>query len=76
MEDQKNIIIRSCGDIAMRIKVCRSRSVAKMLKQRLCDELETNCKSDVVRQLLEQHVDQLISEVFDKQGRNKFLEES
>ncbi len=76
MEDQKNIIIRSCGDIHKRIKVCRSRSVAEMLKQRLCDELETNCKSDVVRQLLEQHVDQLISEVFDKQGRNKYLEES
>lgn len=75
MEDQKNIIMRSCGDIDMRIKVCRSRSVARMLKQRLCDELETNCKSDVVRQLLERYVDQLISVVFDKQGRNNYLEE-
>jgi len=53
---------------------CRSKSVAYALKDRLCSELKLNCKSSMVNNVLNEHVDLLIQEIFDQHGKNKYLE--
>jgi hypothetical protein len=48
--------------------------VAFALKDRLCSELQLNCESNMVNNVLNEHVDLLINEIFDQNGNNKFLE--
>lgn len=69
-----NIIRQHCGDIRERLIACRSRSVAIVLKDRLCNELQGACVSSIIKNVLEVHVDRLIDEIFDSNGKNKFLE--
>jgi len=76
MNSQMDMINKYCGDIAERIRACRSIHIASVLKERLCSELEPNCQSEIVRQVLRRHIDQLINSTFDDKGRNIYLEES
>ncbi len=76
MDSQLDIINKYCGDIGERIRACRSIHIANVLKERLCSELEPNCQSEIVRQVLRRHIDQLIQSTFDDKGRNIYLEES
>ena len=71
MED---IIYQHCGDIRFRIKACRSKKVAELLKDRLCRELSLNCESDMVNNVLQIYVDNIIANTFDDNGKNKYLE--
>lgn len=68
-------ITKYCGDVRERIRACRYRPVAEMLKERLCDELSLNCHSELIQSELLRYIDDLIIETFDEQGNNKFLEE-
>jgi hypothetical protein len=75
MKTEEDITIRQyCGDIKERLLACRSRTIAVTLKERLCTELKTNCVSSMINNILQAHVDQLINEIFDHDGKNKFLE--
>lgn len=71
-----DIIKQYCGDIDERIKSCRSKKVAELLKQRLCSELKRNCKSSIINRMLLDHADKTINKVFDQSGKNKYLETS
>lgn len=73
MENDEVVIERVCGNIAERIRACRTRHVAEMLKERLCTELVNQCQSDIIQTLLRQHVDQLIRKTFDASGNNLTL---
>lgn len=75
MENSKAVIRSICGNIAERIRACRSRHVAEMLKERLCSELASQCKSEIVHNFLQHHVDELINETFDVSGNNLTLKE-
>ena len=68
------IIKKYCGDVEERIRVCRDRSVAEFLRHRLCDELNAYCTSPLMRHVLRSYIDQYITKVFDKNGKNKYLE--
>lgn len=72
--DSENIILQNCGNIRERLLACRSKNVAFALKDRLCSELKLNCQSNMVNNVLNEHVDQLIQEIFDQNGKNKYLE--
>lgn len=72
--DANNIIEKYCGDIRTRLQACRSRSVALALKERLCTELHSYCISEMVNNVLKKHVDEMIDDLFDEQGKNKLLE--
>lgn len=72
--ETENIIRQYCGDIRERLLACRSRSVAMVLKDRLCTELNDACVSSMIKNVLQVHVDRLIDEIFDAKGKNKFLE--
>ena len=76
MDSQMDNINKYCGDIGERIRACRTIHIANVLKDRLCSELEPNCQSEIVRQVLQRHIDQLIKRTFDSKGRNIYLEES
>lgn len=73
--DSEKIIETYCGNIRERILACRSRNIAFALKERLCSELKLNCQSDMVNNVLNEHVNHLIDEIFDQDGKNKFLED-
>ncbi len=68
------IINKNCGNIKERLLACRTKNVAFALKDRLCSELQLNCESHMVNNVLNAHVDRLINEIFDQDGKNKFLE--
>ncbi|GEM_PF-1275515 len=68
-------IIRCCGDVQSRIHACRTRQIACMLKDRLCQEFAQDCVSELIRQLIARHIDELIADTFDRDGNNKYLEE-
>jgi hypothetical protein len=72
--NSEKIIQQNCGNIRERLLACRSKSVAFALKDRLCSELKLNCQSNMVNNVLNEHVDQLIQEIFDQNGKNKYLE--
>ncbi len=74
MEAELKIIKKYCGDIGERIRVCREEKIARTLKECLCRELETNCRSQDVHHFLAKYVDRIIHDVFDANGKNKFLE--
>ena len=67
-------IEKYCGDIRERLLACRSINVAYALKERLCFELRLNCESDMVNNVLNAHVDLMIEEIFDQDGRNRYVE--
>lgn len=69
------LIQTQCGDIRQRIQACRSRNIAEQLKKRLCGELQADCPSEMVVALLSNHVDQIINQTFDGNGKNRYLEE-
>jgi hypothetical protein len=69
-----NVISENCGNIKERLMACRNKNVAFALKDRLCSELQLNCESNMVNNVLNEHVDLLINEIFDQNGNNKFLE--
>ncbi|HNR68596.1 MAG TPA: hypothetical protein PKN04_11460 [bacterium] len=46
-----------------------------MLKDRLCQEFAQDCVSELIRQLIARHIDELIADTFDRDGNNKYLEE-
>ena len=68
------VISENCGNIKERLMACRTKNVAFALKDRLCSELRLNCESNMVNNVLNEHVDLLINEIFDQSGNNKFLE--
>ena len=72
--DTEKTIKQNCGNIKERLQVCRSKSVAIALKDRLCTELKFNCVSKMVNNVLSAHVDNIINEIFDENGKNKLLE--
>ena len=72
--DSEKTIETYCGNIRERLEACRTRSVAVALKERLCSELRYNCESEMVNNVLTFHVDQMIAEIFDENGKNKLLE--
>jgi hypothetical protein len=74
MEQELNVINKYCGQIEERIKACKNRDIAEILLNRLCSELDQNCKSDVVLNFLRVHVEKLIKEVFDENGNNRLME--
>ena len=76
MEENFQIIKQYCGDVEKRLRSCRSQAIAEHLAVRLCTELELNCKSDMVKDVLKRHVNKLIEQIFDKNGNNIYLEES
>ncbi len=73
--DSEKTIKKYCGDIKDRILACRTRNIAIALKERLCAELEMNCMSSMINNVLNEHVDSIIAEAFDAQGKNRYLEE-
>ena len=74
MKSELDIIKKYCGDIEKRLRACHDRSIAEALKKNLCRELNFNCKSEVIRTVLSRHVDELMNKIFDRQGRNVYLE--
>ena len=69
-------LIRShCGDIRQRIRACRSRHIAEQLMERMCGELRMDCPSEMVVSVLSNHVEEIINQTFDENGKNIFLEE-
>ena len=72
--DAKKTIEKYCGNIRERLQVCRSRSVAVALKEQMCSELKFHCISDIVNNVLLNHIDKMINEIFDENGKNKLLE--
>jgi hypothetical protein len=74
LDPEIQLIQEHCGDLAARIRACRSRVIAMQLRERLCGELQQSCQSAMVQNILQHHVDKLISETFDERGNNKFLE--
>jgi hypothetical protein len=68
------IITENCGNIKDRLLACRTKNVAYALKDRLCSELQLNCESNMVNNVLNAHVEQLINDIFDQNGNNKYLE--
>ena len=74
MRSSEEIITRVCGNIESRIQACRSRKVALRLKNYICAELEDQCKSEIINNMLSFQVDKLIEDTFDDAtGLNKKL---
>lgn len=67
-------IEKNCGDIRERIRSCRSKTVAELLKKRMCSELSVDCSNKDAINRLENYVDELIVKTFDSNGKNKYLE--
>lgn len=67
-------IRKYCGNVVARLRACRSREVAVLLKQQMCDEMSQRCQSEMIRNTLERYVDKLVEETFDQNGNNKYLE--
>jgi hypothetical protein len=63
-----------CGDVVARIRACRNKEVALMLSGRICTEFSKNCSSPVVQNLLHKHIDDVIQDTFDRNGKNRYLE--
>jgi len=74
MESEMLIIKKYCGNIEERIKACKNKQIAEYLKNQLCYELELNCKSDIVMNVLQSYINKLIKTTFDKNGNNITLE--
>ncbi len=68
------IIKKYCGNVPERIKACRSREVAELLRDRMCSELSIGCYSTMINNALRDYVNKLINETFDKNGKNIYLE--
>ncbi|MBN1465234.1 hypothetical protein JXA02_05695 [candidate division KSB1 bacterium] len=68
-------IQKSCGNIRERLLACRSARIANALRDRLCSELRSNCDSEMVHNALMANVGQMIKEIFDQNGRNRYLED-
>lgn len=75
MEESLEIIKKYCGNVEERIRSCRSRAIAESLADRLCFEVNQNCKSDMVQNVLKSYVSRLVNDIFDQNGRNKYLED-
>jgi len=69
-----NRIVKYCGNIEERIRACHNREIAIALKKRLCQELDMNCKSAVVHNVLRDYADKIIQNTFDRNGKNIYLE--
>jgi hypothetical protein len=76
MNDQMEIISGYCGNIKERIRSCKSRKIALLLRDSMCSEFKSRCKSDIVANLLLKYSDDLIDATFDKNGMNIYLEEN
>ncbi|OPZ71906.1 MAG: hypothetical protein BWY83_00922 [bacterium ADurb.Bin478] len=68
--------LKQFGDLMLRIRACRSREVALMLSQQIYAEFGKACKSPMARNLLRQNMNDLIRQTFDKNGKNRFLEDA
>jgi hypothetical protein len=75
MGKESEIISKYCKNVGMRIRVCRHRDVALLLKKRICNEIKNECKSEIIFVILNKYIDQLIEETFTKNGFNKELED-
>jgi hypothetical protein len=67
MNKAANNIEKYCGNIEERIKACRTKEAAVLLKKRMCRELREHCKSDMVHNSLKYQIDQLIDGIFNNQ---------
>ncbi len=74
MDSEISKINKYCGNIEERIKACKNRVIAEHLRTRLCFELEENCKSEIVANVLNEYVNKIIKNTFDEKGNNKTLE--
>ena len=59
----EDIIKKYCGNVAERIRSCRSRQTAEMLKSLLCHELQNGCSDETATAALLRKVEQLINNV-------------
>lgn len=66
MERTEDKIRKYCGDIEERIKACRSKEAALMVKRRMCGELKEHCKSEIIYNTLSYRIDRLIHALFDE----------
>ena len=73
--DTEQTIQFYCGDIKERLKACRSKSIALILKHQLCSELKIHCSSQMVQNILTHHIDELIRDIFTEDSTNRYLEE-
>lgn len=60
----EDIIKEVCGCVEERINACADLHVAQILKERMCWELQENCKSEIVNNFLNKFVDDLINRKF------------
>ena len=71
--DANKTIEKYCGNIGDRLRVCRSRSIAIALKDRLCSRLRIQCVSDIVNNVLREHVDKIIDDMFDENVKKQSI---
>ena len=74
MDSEMLQINKYCGNIEERIAACKNRDIAEYLRVRLCCELEENCKSEIVVNVLNEYVNKIITNTFDEKGNNIKLE--
>lgn len=67
------LIQKYCGNVAERIRACRSRQVAEILKVLLCHELQTGCDDAATAEYLKNKVDLIIHDAFTADGQNRWL---
>ena len=74
MSKSEKIISRVCGNIEDRIQACRSKKVAMRLRNYICTELEEQCKSEIINNMLAYQIEKIINDTFDDAtGLNKKL---
>jgi hypothetical protein len=71
MNDQ--IIQKYCGNVEERIRCCRTRQVAEILKALLCRELHSACSDAATSDYLKQKVDLIIHDAFTPDGKNRLF---
>ena len=65
MHSTEEKITKYCGNIEDRIKACRTKEAAVLLKTRMCRELRESCLSEIINNTLNYQIDQLIKATFE-----------
>lgn len=69
------LIQKYCGNVEERIRACRSRQVAEILKNLLCHDLKNGCSDKATSDYLRKKIDLLIEKSFTRDGKNKYISE-
>ena len=67
-------IVAYCGDLEIRIRSCKRRCIANMLKEQLHYELLQGHAEAELFTRCDKILEKLIENTFDCNGKNKFLE--